>query len=107
MAGSQKTAPVQFRFETTVLYWRGPSPYFFAPIPPEHAEELRRVSKLVTYGWGMVPVDVTLGDVAFYTALFPKDETYLLPLKAAVRRKSNITAGDTISVDMTIQNIRR
>jgi hypothetical protein len=94
---------VRFSFEAEVIYWRGPSPFFFAPIPPDQAEALRRVSKLVTYGWGMVPVEATICGVVFRTSLFPKDETYLLPIKAVVRRKSNVTAGDSISVEMTIQ----
>jgi uncharacterized protein DUF1905 len=94
---------VQFSFEATVIDWRGPSPFFFAPIPLQHAEEIRRISKLVTYGWGMIPVEATVGAVVFRTALFAKDETYLLPLKADVRRRANITAGDSIFVAMTIQ----
>ncbi len=93
----------RLRFETRVIHWRGPSPFFYAPIPRQHVEELRQLSRIVTYGWGMVPVEAQIGDVVFSTALFPKDETYLLPLKAAVRRKTNITAGDLIAVDMTIQ----
>src|SRR6266404_7119 len=101
MGGGESLA--QFRFETRVIYWRGPSPFFFAPVPPPYVDELRQVARVVTYGWGMVPVDVLIGDVAFRTALYPKDETYLLPLKAAVRRKANITAGDLIVVEVTIQ----
>jgi len=93
----------EFSFETRVIHWRGPSPFFYAPIPPHHLEELRRVARAVTYGWGMVPVRARIGEVAFTTALFPKDETYLLPLKAAVRQRANITAGDLIEVEMTIQ----
>jgi uncharacterized protein DUF1905 len=93
----------EFSFETRIIHWRGPSPFFYAPIPPRHLEELRRVARAVTYGWGMVPVAARIGSVAFTTALFPKDETYLLPLKAAVRRRANITAGDLIEVEMTIQ----
>ena len=93
----------QFDFEAEVIYWRGPSPFFFAPLPQDAAEDIRKLSRLVTYGWGMIPVTATIGDVDFYTALFPKDETYLLPLKAAIRRKADITAGDLISVRMTLQ----
>lgn len=100
-------APVRFRFETDVIHWRGPSPYFFAPIPPEHVADLQAIAKAVTYGWGMVRVEATIGGVAFTTSLFPKDETYLLPLKDAVRRKVDITAGDRISVDVTLQAVRR
>ena len=57
----------------------------------------------MTYGWGMIPVTAQIGDFAFDTSLFPKGETYLLPLKAHVRRKTNITVGDLIAVEMTIQ----
>jgi hypothetical protein len=101
-AGSQ----VQFSFETTVVYWRGPSPFFFAPIPAAHVDELRSVAKAVTYGWGMVPVEAKIAGVAFKTALWPKDDTYFLPLKDVVRRKTNITAGDVVAVDMTVAAVR-
>ncbi len=93
----------QFSFEAEVIHWRGPSPFFFAPIPSHHAAALRQAAKLVSYGWGMIPVEATIGAVAFTTSLFPKDETYLLPIKAQVRRKANITAGDAIAVELTIQ----
>jgi hypothetical protein len=98
---------VQFAFEAPVVYWRGPAPFFFAPVPADCAAELRQVSRHVTYGWGMIPVEATIEGVVFRTALFPKDDTYFLPLKAAVRRKGNITAGDTIAVEMTIQPAQR
>jgi hypothetical protein len=93
----------EFSFETRVISWRGPSPFFFAPIPPQYVEELRQIAKVVTYGWGMAPVEARIGDVGFTTSLFPKDGGYLLPLKADVRRKADITAGDLITVDVTIQ----
>lgn len=98
---------VQFRFETKVIRWRGPAPFFFAAVPPDCATELRQIMQLVTYGWGMIPVEAAIDGVVFRTSLFPKDETYLLPLKADVRRKSNITAGDLISVDMTVRAAER
>ena len=55
----------------------------------------------------MVPVAVKIGEATFTTALFPKDGTYLLPIKAAIRRKANITAGDLIRVEMTVQPAER
>lgn len=97
----------QFSFEAQVIYWRGPSPFFYAPIPLRQAVDIRALAKLVTYGWGMIPVDAVVAGVAFYTALFPKDETYLLPLKVAVRRRASITAGDVISVEMTLRAAER
>jgi len=97
-------APIRLSFEAPVIYWRGPCLFFFAPLPPDCAAEIRDIAKRVTYGWGMVPVDATIGPIAFYTALFPKDDTHLLPIKAAVRRRADITAADTISVDVTIRS---
>ncbi len=92
----------QFRFRATIIHWRGPAPHFFVPIPPEHVEKLRQAARAVSYGWGMIPVRAAIGGTAFTTSLFPKDETYLLPIKAAVRTACALAAGDVIDVDLTI-----
>ena len=94
---------MEFTFDAEVIYWRGPAPFFYAPVPAEQAAEIRDASKLVSYGWGVIPVTATVGGVTFTTSLFPKDGTYLLPLKVAVRKPSGITAGDMIHVEMTLQ----
>ena len=97
----------QFSFEAEVIHWRGPSPFFFAPLPAPEAEEIRRISRLVTYGWGMIPVEVEINGVVFTTAMFAKEGTYYLPLKEAVRKKANVTVGDRIAVEMTVQPAQR
>ena len=103
---ARKKSPVQFRFDATIIEWRGPAPFFYAPIPAKHVEELRALAKVVSYGWGCVPVEAKIGKVSFTTSLFPKGDTYLLPLKVDVRRKTGITVGDTISVVMTLNVVR-
>jgi hypothetical protein len=104
--GARKRSRVQFRFETKIIEWRGPAPFFYAPVPAERVAELRRVAKVVSYGWGCVPVEAEIAGVRFTTSLFPKDDTYLLPLKVAVRRKVNITVDDSIAVVMTLQAVQ-
>ena len=98
--------PVRFRFETTVIHWRGPSPFFYAPVPAELAGEVRAEAKAVSYGWGVVPAEAQVGGVTFTTSLFPKDGTYLVPLKDAVRKKAAVTAGDRVTVEMTLATKR-
>lgn len=98
---------LEFQFEATVIHWRGPSPFFFAPVPMRCSDEIRKLSTFVTYGWGMIPVETTIGVVTFSTSLFPKDGVYLLPLKAKVRQKLNLTAGDKISIEMRVQPAQR
>ncbi len=91
-----------FEFETTLIHWRGPAPFFFAPVPPQHGAEIRRIAKLVTYGWGVIPVEAEIRSTVFRTSLFPREDTYLLPVKNAVRHRIGVTAGDPVSVSMTV-----
>jgi hypothetical protein len=93
---------LKLSFETTIIEWRGPAPYFYAPIPAEHVDDVRRAAKVASYGWGVVPVEATIGAVIFTTSLFPKDGGYLLPLKAAVRKRLSVTVGDRMAVAMQI-----
>ena len=92
-----------FAFRATVIEWRGPSPYFYAPVPAEHADAIRRAASLVSYVWGVIPVEATIGTIRFTTSLFPKDGTYLLPIRADVRRRSGVTGGDAVDVRMVLR----
>jgi Domain of unknown function (DUF1905) len=48
-------------FQGPLCHWRGPAPYYFVRVPPATVEELVDVAAEVTYGWGMLPVEVTVG----------------------------------------------
>lgn len=90
-------------FTGRVIEWRGPSPFYFAAVPEEQAADIRQVAAMATYGWGVVPVDARIGEAAFTTSLFPKDGGYLLPLKNAVRKPLGLSAGDDVTVRMTVR----
>jgi hypothetical protein len=93
---------VEIEFEALVIEWRGPAPFFYARLPAEAAAEITRIRKLVTYGWGVIPAEVVINGVRFTTSLFPKDETYLLPLKASVRKEIGVTVDDVVAVWMQV-----
>jgi hypothetical protein len=95
---------LQVSFETTIVEWRGPAPFFFAPVPLQHVDGVRRAAKVASYGWGVVPVEAKIGGVVFTTSLFPKDDGYLLPIKARVRQQAGVTVGDAVAVTMTVQS---
>ena len=61
------------------------------------AAEIKKIRKAASYGWGVIPVEARITGVSFTTSLFPKDETYLLPLKLAVRQRLALTADDEVS----------
>jgi hypothetical protein len=94
---------VQLVFNGTVVEWRGPSPYFFVPVPDQESADIREVAAMATYGWGVIPVDARIGEISFETSLFPKDGRYLLPLKNAVRTPHGLAPGDAVTVEMTIR----
>ncbi len=50
----------------------------------------------------MAPAGARVGDTARSTSLWPKDGTYLLPLKDRVRRAESIDEGDTATVRLTV-----
>ena len=90
-------------FSGRVIEWRGPSPYFFVPVPAAESADIREVAAMATYGWGVIPVEARIGEVTFETSLFPKDGGYLLPVKGAVRKPQGISAGDDVTVEVTVR----
>lgn len=90
-------------FEVTgeVIEWRGPAPHHWVAVSEDTADELAERPEL-SYGWGCVPVMVTVGASRFYTALMPKDGTYLVPLKVAIRRAEGIELGDTVTATVEV-----
>lgn len=94
---------LSFRFEAEIIYWRGPAPFYFAPLPQAIADEVAKVARRVSYGWGVIPVEARIGQAVFTTSLFPRDGTYLLPLKDAARKKFGPATDDRLSIEMTIR----
>ena len=92
-------------FDGEIHYWRGPAPYHFVALPDDDALAVEAVAEAVTYGWGMVPVSVRIGDTTWRTSLFPKDGGYLLPLRDSVRRKESLALGDVVSVRLTVAGV--
>jgi hypothetical protein len=86
-----------------VIEWRGPAPYYFVSVPHAESANIREVAAMATYGWGVIPVQATIGEVTFETSLFPKDGLYLLPLKVAVREPQGLSPGDSVTVEMTVR----
>lgn len=94
---------MELEFSGDVWEWRGPAPYHFVRVPDDEAEELQEMAVAITYGWGMVPVSVTIGDTTWTTSLWPKDGSYVVPLKAQVRRDEGIAPGAVVNVRLSIE----
>ena len=93
---------MELTFEGEIWYWRGPSPFHFVTVPEGPAAELAAVAREVTYGWGMIPVAVTIGGTRYTTALWPRDGGYIVPIKAAVRKAERLDLGDTVGIQLEV-----
>jgi hypothetical protein len=95
---------LDLEFLGELWYWRGPSPYHFITVPEEACIGLRAMSALVSYGWGMIPASVHLGNSRWDTALFPKDGRYVVPVKDVVREAEGLSIGDIVAVQVAVRH---
>lgn len=90
-------------FSGIIWYWRGPSPYWFVTVPSDQSHDLRAISRIVTYGWGMIPAVVQIGKTQWKTSLFPKNGAYIVPIKVNVREAENLEIGDMVAVRLEVR----
>jgi hypothetical protein len=95
---------LELEFSGELWHWRGPSPYHFVSVPDEASAAIRALAAVVTYGWGMIPVEARVGETAWETSLFPKDGRYVLPIKDVVRIGEGLAPGDTVTIQLVIRH---
>lgn len=87
--------------------WRYPgmAAWYFLPIDKKVAATLRENFAGKARGFGSLKVTVRLGKSKWQTSIFPDKQsgTYLLPLKAAIRRAESIDDGDSVDFSITLQ----
>ena len=89
-------------FEGEIFYWRGPSPFLFIAVPEEPSRDLKAISAVVTYGWGVIPARVRIGMTEWKTSLFPKGDRYLVPIRMSVQKSENLAVGDRVVVRLEV-----
>ena len=80
-------API-LSFEAQLWLWNAQKgSWHFLTVPAEYAPLIKSFA-IHERGFGSVPVRVTIGDSSWKTSVFPdsKSGTYILPVKAAVRK---------------------
>ncbi len=93
---------MKLEFSGELFFWRGPAPHFFVRVPEAQSQAIADVAKLVSYGWGAIPVEVEVGKSTWETSLFPKDGRYLVPIRLNVRKAEKLEEGDTVKIRMTV-----
>lgn len=93
-----------YSFKTNIWLYQGKAAWHFVTLPKAISQEIRVLSFDKKAAWGSVRVSATIGSTSWKTSIFPdtKAGAYLLPIKADVRKKEKIAAGDTVKITITI-----
>ncbi len=96
-----------YRFSAPLWRWKGESPWHFVTLPFEQADEIDERTAHVQRGFGSVKVKVTVGSSTWSTSLFPatSEESYILPVKAAVRKAEGLVEGGMVDVTIELVDV--
>lgn len=95
-------------FKIRAKLWRysaGAAAWHFLTLPKKQSAYIKQHFGLLQNGWGSVRVSITVGKTTWLTSIFPDNKagTYLLPIKAAVRRNEKLTDGKSVSFTVEIR----
>lgn len=104
--GCMKTqGPRRYAFTEQIWLYPGETAsWHFVTLPKEVARDIRERFGNRKRGFGSIPVMATIGATAWRTSIFPdkREDSYLLPIKADVRRKEGVGARDLVPVTLSI-----
>lgn len=94
----------KYHFTAPIWLYQGKGAWFFITVPTQESANIKFLHSLPRLGWGSVRVKVKIGKTEWKTSIFPdsKTGTYLIPVKADVRKKENITLGDSVAVTLEV-----
>lgn len=96
---------LDYTFTAELWQYPGYASWYFITLPKNVATEIHAAlsTGLYSRGFGSIKVEAQVQEVLWRTSIFPdkKSGSYLLPIKAAVRTATNITAGDRVKIKIT------
>ncbi|MBL8018637.1 MAG: DUF1905 domain-containing protein [Leptospirales bacterium] len=83
---------VTFEFDSAVIPYAGMGAWHFASLPKSRTAQIRAQMIQRPKAFGSIRVEAKIGKTVWKTSIFPdtKSGTYLLPVKADVRKKESI-----------------
>ena len=78
--------------------------WHFISLPKKDADAIKKAFGTHARGWGSLRVEARIRKSVWKTSIFPdkKSGTYLLPVKAEVRKREAIVAKDNVPVEIKI-----
>ena len=97
-------ARVTYRFESELWRHDGDAAWHFVTLPFDVADDIEERHGRTAGGFGSVRVRVRVGATEWTTSLFPdsKRKSYVLPVKAAVRKAEHLADGTPVDVELNV-----
>jgi hypothetical protein len=94
---------IQYKFSARVYHYSTSADmvgWTMVSLPKEISVEIRNNFKQLEQGWGRMKITAKIGNSEWQTAIWfdTKQDTYLLPLKTAIRKKENIVLEKDVEV---------
>ena len=96
----------KIKYEFTARPWQhtAPNSWHFVSLPKAFSTEIRKALKPEEEGWGRLKATAKIGSSEWKTAIWfdTKMNTYLLPLKAEIRKKEMVATGKEVKIVLWI-----
>ena len=101
---SDAAAPHAYEFTAPLWKWDGNAAWHFVTLPFDVTDEIDEITTGRQGGFGSVKVKVTIGRTTWTTSVFPdnKRESFILPVKAAVRKAEGLAEGTPAAVRLEL-----
>jgi hypothetical protein len=98
-------AKIVYKLRAKVWVYPGMATWRFIGVPEKEGREIKKKYGPHARGWGSLPVSVTIGKTTWETSIFPdkKSGSYLLPLKAKIRKAENIEDDSSITFSLRLR----
>jgi hypothetical protein len=97
---------IKNNYQFSSKLWRYPTPggWHFISLPQKVSKEIRSAFKSEEEGWGRLKATARIGNSEWNAAIWfdTKMNTYLLPIKAEIRKKEALTIDKMVKVVVSI-----
>lgn len=95
---------IQYDFSSELWQHSPEGGWVFVSLPTSMSKEIRDNLQWQEEGWGRMKVAAVVGSIEWNTAIWfdTKSNTYLLPVKADIRKRGHFELGQTLTVSIYI-----
>lgn len=95
---------MQYNFKGQIWKHNADGGWHFVSLPKDISADIRNHLKEFEEGWGRLKVTAYTLDITWQTAIWfdTKKDTYLLPIKADIRKKGSLDIGSNVHIKLFI-----